>query len=104
MALFGKGYRFTGRAITAILAELHLHKGQIPPVLSNEVDLPHAAPEISCYNPPALGLEPLRHLILTPLPQGAGTSPAPHRFFKKERRWIGQGPNFRSNSKWRLVG
>ena len=72
-------------------AQLHLYKTQIVSVLGNQIQFSKPAP-------------PTRsHDLISPLPQKVGCQGLPppaqqaallpaHRFFKKERRWMGLGP------------
>ena len=99
LSLLGWGHRFTGRAVPSVFAQLDLHKGQVYSIFRNNIKLPQAAAEISRRNPPALPTQPVRHLLFPPLAQLEGPrSPAAHRFFRKVRRWMAQGPNSRSSA------
>ena len=98
LALLGGCYRLAGRAKPVIFPQLDLHKGQKGFVFRHKVKLTHSAAEIAGRNGPAVAPKLFRHLFFPPLPQQAGIPSPAHSFFKNERRWMGQGPNFRSSS------
>lgn len=76
---------------------LHFHKRKGGIIGGNQVNFsPNAAP-IDRQNFHALAFQALPHPTLSQLPQFLGGF-STHSFFKKVRRWMGQGPYSRSRA------
>ena len=69
---------------------------ELPP-LRNQVQLSEAAPPAGGYDPIALPPQKFRRQRLPPAAPEAAVLPA-HRFFRKDRRWMGLGPYCRNSS------
>lgn len=77
--------------------QLHLNKAEELPPLRNQVQLSEAAPPAGGYDPIALPPQKFRRQRLPPAAPEAAVLPA-HRFFRKDRRWMGLGPYCRNSS------